>query len=169
MESNILEIKEPKRYKKYLKNRRSIKRRILTDLTVIIIISGFWVLYLFILNLNPKSHAVSFNKMLPIASGAGILFNFIFKLADFLFYDTVKFKDKYLFYFSHGVGKKIKYEQITDFSFLNPSEDNRSFRFVIFGVKEKKTMLKYKIELSDDITEEQVIRAFREKGVNPQK
>ena len=166
MKKVLLTWKEPKLYKKYLKTNRTLKTKIIVNFISITFFTVMWIIIWFMYRINPRKNAISLIEMLPLAVGAGIAFTLITKLSSYLNYDTIKYYDGYLFFFSNGSGNKIKYNDILYYKFITVPVKEQVFDFFEICVKEKTKERMFRIELDNNININEIKKVCRDKGIN---
>jgi len=165
MKKVLLTWKEPKLYKKYLKTNRTLKTKIIANIIPTAFFTIMWIFIWFLYKINPKEDAISLIEMLPLAFGAGIAFTLITKLSA-LYYDTIKYYDGYLLFFSNGSGNKIKYNEILYYKFITVPVKEQVFDFFEICVKEKTKERMLRIELDSNININEIKKVCRDKGIN---
>jgi len=132
----LLKWKEERKYKKYLSNKITLNKKIISITISIFLNSMVWILLWAIVKINPNKNAIEYYYMLPIALGAGIAFTILNKIIG-LIKDQIKIYDNKIFYSSKAVGKNIKYKNIAAYSILTINEDNNIFKLLLLKYNKK--------------------------------
>lgn len=136
MKKILLKWKEERKYKKYLSNKITLNKKIISITISIFLNSMVWILLWAIVKINPNKNAIEYYYMLPIALGAGIAFTILNKIIG-LIKDQIKIYDNKIFYSSKAVGKNIKYKNIAAYSILTINEDNNIFKLLLLKYNKK--------------------------------